>query len=107
VAAVAGYNSAAWDMEKHTDTACKASEVIARDDYSGFCIGRMVELIEPIFILQYAAKHPLVIAKEYKGNEAAAGNTCSEALSSAKRECHCFEQETRDEQRLYLELVEL
>ena len=44
----------------------------------------MVELVEPIFILEDAAEHSLVVAEENKGDKTAACNADLEALASTE-----------------------
>lgn len=62
--------AALFGVFSHTKAACEAAEIVARHNDSGFCIVWVVELVQPVFILQDAAEDALVIAKENKCNQA-------------------------------------
>ena len=49
----------------------------------------MVELVLPIFILQNAAENPLIITKEYEGDETAYSHSDLDAFASSEtKQCH-------------------
>jgi hypothetical protein len=56
--------------EKVDSTAGQASEIVAGDDDASLRIGRVVELSEPIFILENASENALVISEEHKSHQA-------------------------------------
>lgn len=71
-----------------TDTASQTAQVVAANDDARFGVGRVLKLIEPISVLQDAAKHALVVAEEHKGNQTAYRDASLERLAPSEPGMH-------------------
>lgn len=75
-------------LRELTDTASQTAQVVAADNNASLGIGRVFKLIEPISVLQDAAKHALVVAEEHKGNQATYRDASLERLAPSEPGTH-------------------
>lgn len=71
-----------------TYTASKTSQVIAANNDARLRVRRVVELFEPVIVLQNAAKNTLVVAKEHKSHQAAGCYSRLECFPSTEKTAH-------------------
>ncbi len=71
-----------------TNAAEEAADIVAGHDDTRLRVGRVVEELEPVLILQDGTKDTLFVAEEQEGNQAADGDTDLQRLAASKPSPH-------------------
>ncbi len=71
-----------------TYAASQTAEVVTADNDASLGVGGVIELIEPVLVLENPAKDTLFVAEQDKCHETADGDTGLEPFSSTKESLH-------------------